>query len=100
MTPDSPSTVERSARNETLTESIAIAVADAKGVDPLDLDPLYESVDPDALERFVGETGDAAVDRVTVTYEGCEVTVRGDRSVVVAPAEAVSSAAESVTSVE
>ena len=103
MTPDTPSTVERSAENETLTETIVIAVSDATGVDPLDLDPLYDSVDPDALDRAfeAAEAGEAATtDRLTFAYAGGEVTVRAARSVVAAPTSAASPTPESVTSLE
>ena len=103
MTPDTPSTVERSAENETLTETIVIAVADATGVDPLDLDPLYDSVDPDALGRAfesTDEDGTATTDQLTFAYADCEVTVRADRSVVAAPTSAASPTPKSVTSLE
>lgn len=98
MTPDTPSTVERSAENETLTETIVIAVADATGVDPLDLDPLYDSIDPDAIDRAFESTGEGApatTDQLAFDYAGCEVTVRADRSVVVAPTGAASPTLES-----
>jgi len=102
MTPNTPATVERSAENETLTEAIVIAISDGTGVDPLDLDPLYDSLDPDALERTVdstiGETADPG--EVTFTHAGCEVTVHDDRRIVVAPRGTASPTTGSVASLE
>ena len=38
-----------------ITEAVIDALAAVSGRDPLDLPPLYESVDPDALELIVRE---------------------------------------------
>lgn len=41
------------------SEAVVEALADAKGVDPLELDPLYEVIDPDALDAlFDGAAAD------------------------------------------
>lgn len=62
---------------------VVTAVADAEELSPMDLDlPLYEVVDPDALERLV-ESTDAALE-VTFSYLGREVTVDGCGAVSVA----------------
>ena len=60
-------------------------VADALDADPTELGPLYEAVDPDALdalfespERFTGGC-------VTFAFEGCTVTVDADGWVAVFP---------------
>lgn len=62
-----------------VTESLYIAileqVAETKNVDVNNLEPLYHSVEPEALETlcdhgFKGE--------FTFYYEGCEVTVSGE----------------------
>lgn len=47
-------------------------VADRADSDPLELPPLYESVDPDALDAFVRGTADG---RVEFRYAGYAVTV-------------------------
>ena len=59
------------------------AVAEAKGVDPLDLPPLYKFVDPCALERVFAptRTSPRATGRVTFEMDGCEVVVESDGSV-------------------
>lgn len=52
------------------------AVADATGVDPLDLDPLYEVIDPEALESIFRNGAHTGGD-ITVSFEyaGCTVFV-------------------------
>lgn len=62
--------------DRTLSEAVVDAVATAAGVDPLQLDPLYESVDPDALDTiFMPEAsgrpreGDASVAFSVCGYE-------------------------------
>lgn len=65
---------------EQLCERVVEAVASVTDVDALDLDPLYETIDPDALEllfvdRFAGH--------LEFRYSGCLVTVDSDAGVVV-----------------
>lgn len=65
------------------THAVAQAVADAKGVSPIDLNPpLYTAVDTDALDQFVNSLSEkpAAV-QITFEYGGFDVTVSGDGSV-------------------
>lgn len=66
-----------------LVHAVTSAVADAEGVDPWDLRPLYDVVDPEALESLVGESSTDRVLEVTFAYHGYEVTVdaEGDVSV-------------------
>lgn len=57
-------------------EAILERVAAREGVDPLDLDePLYGSVDPDALESLLASGSGVTV---RFTYAGYDVTVSGD----------------------
>lgn len=60
---------------EPATEIIE-AVGRAKGVDPLELDPLYEEVDPGAINDLITRSGETV--RVEFEYEGYTVLVRGD----------------------
>ena len=72
--------------NETATAAVVRAVADAKDVGPLDLDPLNTVVDADALDRLVDSMAvdaDDPIDLVQFAYSGCRVTVVGDGSIVV-----------------
>ncbi|WP_222915835.1 HalOD1 output domain-containing protein [Natrinema sp. SYSU A 869] len=63
------------------SETIVTAVATLCGSDPTELAPLYEVVDPDALDSFVEHAQRAAdVDthRVRFTYEEFDIGVRTD----------------------
>ncbi len=63
---------------DTLGMTIVEAVADATGVDPLDLEPLYNVIDQEALVSLfqAGATGE-----VRFSYHGCAVTVTADGAV-------------------
>ena len=58
------------------TADVVERVAQAKDVDVLALDPIYDAVDPDALDSLLA-TSTAAVE-VTFEYEGHVVTVCDD----------------------
>ena len=60
------------------------AVAHREGVDPTELPPLYDVVDPDALEAlFAPRSGGrpTGVREVSLSYCGYDVVIRGDRTV-------------------
>lgn len=65
--------------DSSVTTAIVEAVATESECDPEELEPLYEVVDPDALEAFfdAGSRGSGSPRRVAFTYEGYEVTVSG-----------------------
>jgi hypothetical protein len=67
----------------TITERVVWAVAAETGRDPLELPPLYEAIDPDALDTAFRtlDTGEIAF-----RYADSDVTVRADQSVEVATA--------------
>lgn len=56
--------------NETPVEAIVTAVADVTGQSPLELDPLGEVVDTDALNTLVNGHDDRA-ESVTVVFDYC-----------------------------
>lgn len=63
-------------REHSPCEAILEEVASREGVDPLDLDePLYASVDPDALESLLASGSDVTV---RFSYAGYDVTASGD----------------------
>lgn len=74
--------------SDSVTETVVDAVADLEGVSPTSLDPLYDTIDPDALDSIVRSAvsrpspGEVAV---TVRYEGYAVTVHGYGVVEIAP---------------
>lgn len=62
-----------------VSDRVLEAVADARGTDPLELDrPLYDVVDPDALDALFAADDGTDTLRVEFTYGGYRVTVRGD----------------------
>lgn len=75
-----------SGRGSTVTSAVVEAVADHAGVCPTDLPPLYEAVDPGALEALLSRPGPI---RVRFSYAGYRVTVLvdGDRTVEVTEGE-------------
>lgn len=76
---------------DTLGETVITSVAAVTKADPLELEPLYEIVDPDALEQLFtrrGSASRAAGDRIELTYGGCDVTVYRDGHIVIRPASA------------
>lgn len=65
---------------ESPSEVIVEAIAAAEGVDPMELQPVYESVDLDALDDFFCRRG-GAIDSEAVlsfTIDPWNVFVRGD----------------------
>lgn len=68
-----------------LSTSVVTAVSQVTGDDPTEIDPLYEVIDPDALDRLVDSLGDDADGQVTFTLNGCAVTVTGDGAIAVSP---------------
>lgn len=61
-----------------VTERILTSVADREGTDVLSMAPLYETVDPDALEQLVASGG---VAEISFTYLDYDVSVGGDGEV-------------------
>lgn len=67
--------------------AVVHAVTDAANVEPWDLDPLYEAIEPEALNALVGDSDGAPI-AVSFEYQGYEVFVRGRGEVVLTePAE-------------
>ncbi len=68
-----------------VSEKVIDAVAEAEGIEPVDVaPPLYEVVDPEALDRvFAPSTGDQLSGEVTFSYSGHEITVGADGEVLV-----------------
>ena len=78
--------------HEQVVVTLVSAVADCTGRDVLDLDPLYEVVEPEAVEQlFKPRHGDQMRgDRghIRLTYAGCDVFVTNSE-ITVRPIEAV-----------
>lgn len=66
------------------SETVVTAVGDLEGIEPTELPPLYEAIEPKSLDRAYRDLDDACV---TFAYTGYEVTVTGAGTVVLRKAE-------------
>jgi len=67
--------------DEHASDALVRAVAVVEGCDQLDLPPLYDTVDPDAIDALFDPSSSRAVESertLTIAYHGHEVTVSGD----------------------
>lgn len=69
--------------DEPVADAVVRAVAVVTDQEPLDVGPLYEAVDPDALESVVESLHGAERTEWSVefSFERCHVTVTGDGSI-------------------
>jgi hypothetical protein len=67
-----------------LSQAVVDAVADAEGVEPTELPPLFSAIDPDALDALFQPASDETVvtGSVRFRYAGYDVNVNEDGSVV------------------
>lgn len=75
------------AANRSLSHAVVEAVAEAEGVDPVALrTPLYEAIDPDALDAVFEPADESAPldGRVSFEYYGYTVAVGSDGAVTLA----------------
>lgn len=71
------------------SDAVVDALAEAEGISPLDLDPLYDAIDPDAVDRIFGYRNEA-IHRTTVlefTVGDWRVFVGDGRALVCEPDE-------------
>lgn len=81
-----PETVTTTRTDAPPSETVVLAVAEAKGVDPTALDDrLYDIVDPDALDRLFHTTSGTTADGAAIVFRmaGCRVEVDADGRVTV-----------------
>ncbi|AFO55866.1 MULTISPECIES: HalOD1 output domain-containing protein [Natrinema] len=67
--------------DERPSNAVVTAVAVVRDVPPIELSPLYDAVDPDALDAIVEHAqrvGNGGTHWVWFTYEGVDVGVRSD----------------------
>ncbi|WP_266075522.1 HalOD1 output domain-containing protein [Haladaptatus caseinilyticus] len=67
-----------------VSEAVIRAISQVNGVDPLDLSPLYDTIDPDALDRLFRPTISTERDIescVQFTMAGCEITITDNQVV-------------------
>lgn len=77
--------------DESPSHGVVRAIAAVKGVEPTDVSPLYDFIDPDALDAmFDGTTAASASDiRLMFRIDDLEIEVSGDRRVTVSPLTAI-----------
>lgn len=70
---------------------VVMVVADLEGTDPMELTPLYDSLDPELLDTLFSPRSDGtlAVGEVTFTFEGYEIHVYRHGHISVRPPEAL-----------
>ncbi len=71
-----------------IAETIITALAEEEGVDPVDLDPLYGWIDPEALDSLFPSNGSEAGDPdayVTFQYDEYRVIAGADGTVLIEP---------------
>jgi hypothetical protein len=74
--------------NKSISTVIAETIANHKGVDPANIEPLYTTIDPEALDALFAPRNDGTArttGQITFTHTGFEITVNSDRTVTVEP---------------
>lgn len=73
-------TMQSDVMGESTSMSVCLAVADAEGIDPLELkEPLYDTIDPGALDSL-GENGGV---EIYFEYLGYDITITKAGDVIV-----------------
>lgn len=90
--PDTDDTIQTEFDWDSVAPSTAVieTVSIAANMDPSTIEPLYGSVDPDALDALIQSNGTSSPDNVTTvsfTFVEYEVRVRSNGTVAVRPIE-------------
>lgn len=72
----------RIADTDAFIRELVELVASTTGAEPLELPPLFDAVDPEAVQRVL-LSGGTTTTKVSFHYVGCEVVVTSDREVYV-----------------
>lgn len=82
-TTNTPSNRQTTVREPSIVVLIQTAIAARDGTDPSECPPLYEAIDPDALDTLFAplHRGSKRHGKVIFEYCGYEVTVHADRTV-------------------
>ena len=81
-------TQHRSVAEEETSTAVVLAVAEVTDTDPLELSPLYEVLNPDALDQFFADgqgsnrSGEA---QIIFPFGNCWIAVRSDDQITVVP---------------
>lgn len=74
---DAPKAIFEPSSGGSATEAIVSLVSQEEECDPLELPPLYESVDPEALDRVCEAGADSSL-RISFAYDDYTVLVDGN----------------------
>jgi len=72
--------------DESPSEAVVSAVSEVKGVEPMEMDCLYDRIDPDALDTFMDGPvviGDGGIIDVEFQYSGYRVSVRNNGTITI-----------------
>ncbi|MFC4544104.1 HalOD1 output domain-containing protein [Halosolutus amylolyticus] len=58
------------------SHTVITAVARLEGCNPMDLPPLYDAIDPEAIDALFPDEPNCGADRVSFRYCGYEIDVR------------------------
>lgn len=86
----SSAVVNQPTEEKVVSEIVVSAVAELTNSDPVSITPLFDVVDPDALNAFftVNQSGfNHSPDRVSFTYCDCDVVISADGTVQVSRSE-------------
>ena len=83
---DAPKAIFEPTADGSATEAIVSLVAQERDCDPLELDPLYGAVDPEALDSICRAATEGSV-RISFEYAGFTVLIDGGGVVQLLPAE-------------
>ena len=77
--------------DESPSHGVVRAISAVKGVEPTEVNPLYDSIDPNALNAMFGDTAEAGESDIHVSFrvDDLKIEVSGDRRVTVRPMTAV-----------
>ncbi|OVE83836.1 HalOD1 output domain-containing protein [Natronolimnobius baerhuensis] len=75
------------ADEQSVTEAVIDAVATATGTDPIELPPLYDSIDPDALNTLFDRQREGAGLEMAFFYADYHIAIEGGDRIIVSATE-------------
>lgn len=75
--------------HESPSVTVVSAIASIRGCSPVQLPPLYDTIDPDSLDQFVSILDSHGSSNVSITfrYNGYRVTVQSSQTVKIVPTD-------------